>query len=95
MHLKNIFGDVEEWCPDLKDSVYLTSTSEEPYDPINIACALGLNARGIPADYEFFILEKYNHKKFLRAIKKNEDFWCTYDLHKYAQAQWFDEDWNK
>ena len=58
-------------------------------------CALAQNARGILDNYNFFIPEKYNHKKFIKAINKKEDFWCTYDLHKYAQSQWFDDDWKK
>ena len=33
--------------------------------------------------------------KFIKAIEKKQEFWCTYDLHKYAQAQWFDDDWTK
>ena len=92
---RSIKGDVEDGCPDLKDSVYMTPTSEDPYDPLNLACALAQNARGILDNYNFFIPEKYNHRKFIKAINKKEDFWCTYDLHKYAQSQWFDDDWKK
>ena len=87
--LKYIYGDVEKGCPDLKDSVYMTPTVENPYDPIQIVCAMAQNSRGILSDYNFSIPEKYNHKKLLKFIEKKKDSWCTLDIHKYADAKWF------
>ena len=90
LHLKNIYGDVEEGCPDLKDSVYLTPTSDTPFDPLQIACALGQKKRGNPPG-DFKIPARYTHKKLLKG-RKNE--WCTYNLTKYAEEGWFKK-WKK
>ena len=67
-------------CPDLKDSVYLTPTSETPFDPLNIQCALAQKARGILPDEKLEIPERYNHKKLLN-LKCNQ--WCTYKVGTY------------
>jgi len=97
--LKFIYGDVEEGCPDLKDSIYLTPTSDDPYEPLEIYCALGQNSRGLLPGYEFSIPKKFNHKKFIKLVKETKkqkkDSWCTLDLHKYANPNWFDKDWKK
>ena len=67
----------------------MTPTVENPYDPIQIVCAMAQNSRGILSDYNFSIPEKYNHKKLLKFIEKKKDSWCTLDIHKYADAKWF------
>ena len=77
-------------CPDLKDSVYLTPTSEKPFDPLQIACALGQKKRGQPPG-NFVIPAQYTHKKLLKG-RKNE--WCTYKLTEYAEEGWFKK-WKK
>lgn len=46
----------EEGCPQLIDSVYLTPTSKDPYDPFKLIC---LNKWG-----------KYNHPKLVKAREK-------------------------
>ena len=46
----------EEGCPQLVDSVYLTPTSEDPYDPYKIICLEELS--------------KYNHPKIIKGMKK-------------------------
>ena len=43
-------------CPQLADSVYLTPTSTNPYDPFQLNC--------------LFNMEKYNHKNITDVIKK-------------------------
>ncbi len=45
-----------EGCPQLADSVYLTPTSANPYDPFQLNC--------------LFNMGKYNHKKLTNVIKK-------------------------
>ena len=87
---KAVYDHKDLTCPDLKDSVYLTPTSKDPFDPLQIACALGQKKRGTPlGNYE--IPARYTHKKLLKG-RKNE--WCTYNLHTYAKEEWFDN-WKK
>lgn len=50
-----IYAHDEEKCPQLKDSVYLTPTSNDPYDPYQLNC--------------LFKLGKYNHPKFLNVLE--------------------------
>ena len=82
---KALYGHDDSTCPDLKDSVYLTPTSDNPFDPLPIACALGQMKRGSPPG-NFEIPARYTHKKLLKG-RKNE--WCTYNLHTYAEDDWF------
>ena len=49
-------------CPQLQDSVFLTPTSENPYDPYEVTC--------------LFKLDKFTNKKFMKIVnkmKKNPD----------------------
>jgi hypothetical protein len=87
---KAIYDHGDTTCPDLKDSVYLTPTSDTPFDPLPIACALGQMKRGNPQG-NFEIPARYTHKKLLKG-RKNE--WCTYNLHTYAKDDWFKK-WKK
>ena len=87
---KAVYDHKDLTCPDLKDSVYLTPTSEDPFDPLQIACALGQKKRGTPLG-NYKIPARYTHKKLLKG-RKNE--WCTYNLHTYAKEEWFDN-WKK
>ena len=87
---KAIYEHGDPTCPDLKDSAYLTPTSDTPFDPIPIACALAQKVRGTPpGNYE--IPARYTHKKLLKG-RKNE--WCTYKLSEYAEMKWFRK-WKK
>ena len=45
---KAVYDHNDPTCPDLKDSVYLTPTSDDPFDPLQIACALGQKKRNNP-----------------------------------------------
>jgi hypothetical protein len=87
---KSLYGHGDSTCPDLKDSIYLTPTSDNPFDPLPIACALGQMKRGSPPG-NFEIPARYTHKKLLKG-RKNE--WCTYNLHTYAKDDWFKQ-WKK
>ena len=43
---------------------------------------------------KFTIPSKYNHKKLLKFIEKKQDWWCTYNVHTYADPRSF-ADWKK
>ena len=53
---KNLYIHDYEGCPQLIDSVYLTPTSNDPYDPYRINC--------------LFDIGRYTHKKILGPIQK-------------------------
>jgi len=87
-----IYDHNNKGCPDLKDSVYLTPTSDDPYDPLPMVCHLAERAgRAHGGAYGFGGLwpEKYNHVKF-NEIKKRS-YWCTYKLAEFAKDHWFRE----
>ena len=89
---KMIYEHGDESCPDLKDSVYMAPTSDDPYDPLPMVCHLAERsgrAHGGSYGFEDDWPEKYNHKKFNK-IKKNS-YWCTYKLSEYAETNWFRE----
>ena len=48
-----------EGCPELVDSVYLTPTSEQPYDPYQLACKKDLGV--------------YNHPKIVKLMKEKQE----------------------
>ena len=92
---KMIYEHGNEGCPDLKDSVYLTPTSSDPFDPLPMVCHLAERAgRAFGGSYGFEDLwpTQYNHKKFKKIKKKS--YWCTYKLAEYADQDWFG-DWKK
>ena len=89
---KMIYEHGDESFPDLKDSVYMVPTSDNPYDPLPMVCHLAERsgrAHGGSYGFEDDWPERYNHKKFNK-IKKNS-YWCTYKLSEYAETNWFRE----
>ena len=89
---KAIYNHGDPTCPDLKDSVYMAPTSDDPYDPLPMVCHLAERsgrAHGGSYGFEDDWPERYNHKKF-KKIKKNS-YWCTYKLSEYAETNWFRE----
>ena len=89
---KMIYEHSDDSCPDLKDSVYMAPTSDDPYDPLPMVCHLAERsgrAHGGSYGFEDDWPERYNHKKFNK-IKKNS-YWCTYKLSEYAETNWFRE----
>ena len=56
--LSSIYIHKVEGCPQLVDSVYLTPTSKDPYDPFKLIC-----------QNEW---EKYNHKKLVKLREKQK-----------------------
>ena len=58
----SVYAHTKEGCPQMMDSVYLTPTRNDPYDPYVLSCLLDLG--------------KYNHPKLLKKlakIKKSKD----------------------
>ena len=89
---KMIYEHGDESCPDLKDSVYMAPTSDDPYDPLPMVCHLAERsgrAHGGSYGFEDVWPEKYNHKKYNKIKKKS--YWCTYKLSEYAETNWFRE----
>ena len=90
-----IYNHNNTGCPDLKDSVYLTPTSDEPYDPLPMVCHLAeRSGRAHGGSYGFGKLwpSKYNHKKFENINKGS--YWCTYKLSEFANENYF-RSWSK
>jgi len=52
----SVYAHTKEGCPQMMDSVYLTPTRNDPYDPYQHACLLDLG--------------KYNHPKLLKKLNK-------------------------
>jgi len=52
----SVYAHTKEGCPQMMDSVYLTPTRNDPYDPYQHACLLDLG--------------KYNHPKLLKTLNK-------------------------
>ena len=68
-----------EGCPQLVDSVYLTPTSEDPYDPYKITCERELG--------------KYTHKKIMKMFNKQnkkveKGHWPGRGFGSYCKWQW-------
>ena len=87
---KAVYNHGDPTCPDLKDVIYLTPTSDDPFDPLPIFCNLAQKKRGSPPG-NFVIPARYTHKKL---IEGRDDEWCTYKLNEYASDMWF-KDWKK
>ena len=51
-----VYAHTNEGCPQMMDSVYLTPTRNDPYDPYVLNCLLDLG--------------KYNHPKLLKKLDK-------------------------
>jgi len=52
----SVYAHTKEGCPQMMDSVYLTPTRNDPYDPYEHGCLLNLG--------------KYNHPKLLKKLDK-------------------------
>ena len=92
---KMIYDHQNKGCSDLKNSVYLSPTSDDPYDPLPMVCRLAeRSGHEFVGSYGFADQwpAKYDHKKF-KKIKKNS-YWCTYLLAEFAEEDWF-KDWKK
>lgn len=86
-----IYEHNNEGCPDLKDSVYLTPTSDDPFDPLPMVCHLAERAGRVHGEGYGFADQwppKYDHEAFRKIEKRSE--WCTYKLgyQDYTFRQW-------
>ena len=71
-----------ENCPQLQDSVYLTPTSSQPYDPYEVNC--------------LFKIGKYNHPEFINVIeqmKKKKGEYIDWQLRFGSSCRY--RDWNR
>ena len=78
----SIYAHTVEGCPQMMDSVYLTPTRNDPYDPYQHGCLLNL--------------EKYNHPKLLKKldkIKKLKDKKIKGNLRYSTSCRY--RDWNR
>ena len=87
-----IYDHDNKGCPDLKDSVYLTPTSKNPYDPLPLMCNLATRSgRGRP-NWNFNWPKRYDHKKFNESDNWKKEYYCSYQFSEYAYYSWF-KDW--
>ena len=87
-----IYDHDNKGCPDLKDSVYLTPTSKNPYDPLPLMCNLAKRSgRGRP-NWNFNWPKRYDHEKFDESDTWKKRYYCNYKFSEYAYYSWF-KDW--
>ena len=87
---KMIYDHKNKGCPDLKDSVYLSPTSDMSYDSLPMVCHLAeRSGRAFGVLYGFVDQwhAKYDHKKFKKIKKKFH--WCNYMLAEFAREDYF------
>ena len=70
-----------ENCPQLQDSVYLTPTSSEPYDPYEVNC--------------LFKIGKYNHPEFTKVIEQMKKTQGDVDWKLRFGSSCRHRDWNR
>jgi hypothetical protein len=86
-----IYEHENKGCPDLKDSVYLTPTSNSSYDPLPLSCMLAKRSGRGQDNWDFKWPNKYDHEKFNDVDSWPKKYWCTYQLAEYAKPEWFGE----
>ena len=69
-----IYYSADPKCPSLKDSVYLTPTSDDPYDPYTIVCLRQLG--------------RYNHPKLIALVLKQNYTKRYYENRFSTSCQW-------
>ena len=77
-----VYAHTKEGCPQMMDSVYLTPTRSDPYDPYVLTCLLDLG--------------KYNHPKLLKKvnkIKQKADKKISWKLRYSTSCRY--RDWNR
>ena len=52
--LRGLYDHKNEGCPDLKDSIYMTPTSYQPYDPLQLKCHLAEQSGRVFFCWNFF-----------------------------------------
>ena len=91
-----IYDHDNKGCPDLKDSVYLTPTSKNPYDPLPLMCNLTTRSghwsasfSGGRSNWNFKWPKRYDHKKFDESDNWKKEYYCNYQFSEYAELDWF------
>ena len=78
---KAIYEHGDPTCPDMKDLVFLEPTSDKPFNPVYLKCAMAAEVgRGIAPDNNYDWRSRYSHKKLNKVKKKRT--WCTYNRYK-------------
>jgi len=93
----NVLGDMiydhdNKGCPDLKDSVYLTPTSKNPFDPLPLMCNLAKRSGRGRNGWNFKWPKRYDHEKFNESDNWKKKYYCNYEFSEYAFYSWF-KDW--
>jgi len=79
--LGKLYDHGDPTCPYMKDLVFLTPTSSNPFNPVEVQCAMAAEVgRGIVPKPGYNWRERYSHKK-LKKVKKKRT-WCTYNRYK-------------
>ena len=79
--LGSIYDHGDPACPDMKDLVFLTPTSDKPFNPVELKCAMAAEVgRGIAPNPDYKWRDRYSHKKLQKVSKKRT--WCTYNRYK-------------
>ena len=74
-----LYDHGDDTCPDFKDSVLLDPTSDNPFNPVELKCAMAAEVgRGKAPKENYDWRKRYSHKK-LQKIKKKKT-WCTYNV---------------
>ena len=78
---KYLYDHGDPTCPDMKDLVFLEPTSDKPFNPVYLKCAMAAEVgRGIAPDNNYDWRSRYSHKKLNKVKKKRT--WCTYNRYK-------------
>ena len=74
-----LYDHGDDTCPDFKDSAFLDPTSENPFNPVELKCAMAAEVgQGKAPNENYDWRKRYSHKK-LQKIKAKRT-WCTYNV---------------
>ena len=74
-----LYDHGDDTCPDFKDSAFLDPTSENPFNPVELKCAMAAEVgQGKAPNENYNWRKRYSHKK-LQKIKAKKT-WCTYNV---------------
>ena len=74
-----LYDHGDDTCPDFKDSAFLDPTSKNPFNPVELKCAMAAEVgRGKAPNENYDWRKRYSHKK-LQKIKAKKT-WCTYNV---------------
>ena len=74
-----LYDHGDDTCPDFKDSAFLDPTSKNPFNPVELKCAMAAEVgQGKAPNENYDWRKRYSHKK-LQKIKAKKT-WCTYNV---------------